>query len=292
MVSPNETNADIYVVRPDTKFVNDSDPNYFEFRYPDIFPFGRGGTHEKRRIKISRKALLAYMLNLSTRQFQEVDFVLPVYDMVTRQQVSTIGFVRSQIPSRKTNADGTVSSKAEAFGRVSLLDMKKVCEHKIACVKSASKGGTLPPPPQSVSGMAAEFFNDVSVATSYNQHSKSAAMANRAAVYAAHNSLGRASIWFTFCPDDTQSFKILWYALGSSLIYFKDSYTTVPITQCYFKVPVTFWNSMAIEVQRYPSGTTINLKGVYVTSHQGRQALKATSLTGVEVNKSYYTISM
>jgi hypothetical protein len=148
MVSPNETNADIYVVRPDTKFVNDSDPNYFEFRYPDIFPFGRGGTHEKRRIKISRKALLAYMLNLSTRQFQEVDFVLPVYDMVTRQQVSTIGFVRSQIPSRKTNADGTVSSKAEAFGRVSLLDMKKVCEHKIACVKSASKGGTLPPPPQ------------------------------------------------------------------------------------------------------------------------------------------------
>lgn len=80
--------------------------------------------------------------------------------------------------------------------------------------------------------------------------------------------------------------------VSSSLIYFKDFYTTVPITQCYFKVPVTFWNSMAIEVQRYPSGTTINLKGVYVTSHQGRQALKATSLTGVEVNKSYYTISM
>ena len=212
--SPNETNADIYVIRPETKFINDSDSNYFEIHYPDLFPFGRGGSNEKRRIKISRKALLAYMVNLSTRQFQEVDFVLPVYDMVTRQQVSTMGFVRSQIPSRKTNADGTLSSKAEAFGHVSLLDMKKVCDHKIACAKSASKGGTLPPPPQSVSGMAAEFFNDVTIATKHNQHSMAAAAENRAAVYAAHNSLGKASIWFTFCPDDTQSFKILWYALG------------------------------------------------------------------------------
>ncbi|KAK4024021.1 hypothetical protein OUZ56_009412 [Daphnia magna] len=44
-----------------------------------------------------------------------VDFVLPMYDIVTRQQVSTNGFVRSKIPSRRRGADGTLSTKAEAF---------------------------------------------------------------------------------------------------------------------------------------------------------------------------------
>ena len=147
--------------------------------------------------------MLSYMLNLSTRQFQEVDFVLPVYDMVTRHQVSTMGFVRSQIPSRSTNADGTLSSKAEAFGRVSIQDMERVCQHKIACAKTASKGGPLPPPPLSYSRMAAEFFNDITIATKHNQHSTAAAADNRGGVNAAHHSLGKASIWFTFCPDDT-----------------------------------------------------------------------------------------
>ena len=221
VLSPSDTNSEIYVVRPENTFVSDSNPNYIEIHFPDLLPFGRGGTGETRRIKISRKALLAYMLNLSTRQFQEVDFVLPMYDMVTRQQVSTIGFVRSKIPSHRRGSDGSLSTKAEAFGQVSLEDMKKVCEHKINCAKIASKGGTLPPPPVSLDGVAAEFFNDITVATKQNQHSMAAAAENRGGVYAAHNSLGKAHIWFTFCPDDTKSFKILWYALGpdQSAIY-------------------------------------------------------------------------
>jgi hypothetical protein len=221
VLSPSDTNSEIYVVRPDTSFVSDSNPNYLEIHFPDLLPFGRGGTAETRRVKISRKALLAYMLNLSTRQFQEVDFVLPMYDMVTRQQVSTIGFVRSKIPSRRRGVDGTSSTKAEAFGQISLEDMKKVCEHKTNSAKTASKGGTLPPPPVSLDGVAAEFFNDITVATKHNQHSMAAAAENRGGVYAAHNSLGKAHICFTFCPDDTRSFKILWYALGpeQSAIY-------------------------------------------------------------------------
>ncbi|XP_045030543.1 uncharacterized protein LOC116936604 [Daphnia magna] len=159
-----------------------------------------GETGKTRRIKISRKALLAYMLNLSPRQFQEVDFVLPMYDMVTRQQ-------------EQWGTDGTLSTKAEAFGQISVEDMKKFGEHKINCAKTASKGGILPPPPVSLGGVAAEFFNDIMVATKHNQHSMAAAAENRGGVYAAHNSLGKAHIWFTFCPDDTKSFKILWYSL-------------------------------------------------------------------------------
>lgn len=46
------------------------------------------------------------------------------------------------------------------------------------------------------------------------QHSQAAAASFRQQVYAAHNSNGKAQIWFTFSPDDAQSFKIVWYALG------------------------------------------------------------------------------
>lgn len=221
VITPSDTKSDVYVARPENTFISDSNPDYIEMHFPDLLPFGRGGTGEKRRIKISRKALLSYMLNLSTRQFQEVDFVLPMYDMVTRQQVSTMGFVRSKIPSYVKNSEGNLASRAEAFGRVSMEDMKKVIEHKVNCAQTSKKGGVLPPPPTSLDGVAAEFFNDITIATKYNQHSLAAAAENRGGVYAAHNSLGKAHIWFTFCPDDTQSFRILWYALGpaQSAIY-------------------------------------------------------------------------
>jgi hypothetical protein len=46
-----------------------------------------------------------------------------------------MGFVRSIIPSRSTNADGTLSSKAEAFGRVSMQGMERVCQRKITACK-------------------------------------------------------------------------------------------------------------------------------------------------------------
>lgn len=45
------------------------------------------------------------------------------------------------------------------------------------------------------------------------EHSQAAAMRNRQDVYASHNSLGPAQIWLTVSPDDTKTFKIVWYAL-------------------------------------------------------------------------------
>jgi hypothetical protein len=63
------------------------------------------------------------------------------------------------------------------FGRY-----EEVCEHKINCAKTARKGGTLPPPPVSLDGVAAEFFNDITVATKHNQHSMAVAAENRGGV--------------------------------------------------------------------------------------------------------------
>ena len=61
-----------FVVRPSTTFASDSDPEYLKKNYPDLFMFGRGDFCEIRKIKISGKAYLAYLLNpksVSIRRF-------------------------------------------------------------------------------------------------------------------------------------------------------------------------------------------------------------------------------
>ena len=63
-----------FVVRPSTTFASDSDPEYLEKHYPDLFPFWRGGFGETRKIKISRKAYLTYLPNLSTSSFNTLIF--------------------------------------------------------------------------------------------------------------------------------------------------------------------------------------------------------------------------
>ena len=196
-------------------FVSDTDDKYLELHYPDLFPFGRGGFNEKRKIPISRSALLRHLLNLSTRQFQEVDFLLPLYDMKTRRDVAKMSFVRSILPSRNL-CNGSITTRAEAYGRISSEDLQLACSYKMACAKAASEGRPFPQPPVSINGLAMDFFTDISVACIPMQHSQAAAIRNRQDVYAAHNSNGKAHIWFTFSPDDSMSFKILWYAVGEN----------------------------------------------------------------------------
>ena len=150
-----------FVVRPSTTFASDSDPE-FEKHYPDLFPFGRGGFGETRKIKISRKAYLAYLLNLSTRQFQHVDFLLPLYDMTNRQEVSNVSFVRSKLPSRSKSGDGHISN-GEAFGRLTSEAIQLAGQYKLAYAKATKLGQRLPPPPPEIDGVGLNFFTNISL---------------------------------------------------------------------------------------------------------------------------------
>lgn len=84
-----------FIFRPPKEFVSDLDSDFLEIHLPDLLPFGRGGFGERRKKKISRAPLVAHVLNLSSRQFQQTDFVLLIYDMVTRLQVATLGLIHS-----------------------------------------------------------------------------------------------------------------------------------------------------------------------------------------------------
>jgi hypothetical protein len=132
-----------YVCRASKVFVSDSDKDYAQTRYPDLFPYGRGGFDEPRDIPLSRKTLLALWTNLGSRQFQKVDFVLPATDTVLRTDVTQKIFLRARLPSRTVQADGKLPSRSEAYGRISSTDLVKVAEYKKACAHATDKGMTL-----------------------------------------------------------------------------------------------------------------------------------------------------
>ena len=209
-----QSSSNTYVVRPGNEFCSDSDTNYLEKHYPDHFPYGRGGFGENHPTKISRKTLVAHLLKLSTRQFQNVDFCLPLYNVLSRMESTTSVRIRSNLPSTIQRNDGTHVSKGEAYGRVPPEDLKKAGEYAKACAKAAKSGNRFPPPPTSMSGLAQNFFTDMKLCSQPMQHTDSAANFNRQCVYAAHNSNGKAQIWLTVSPDDALSYRVVWYALG------------------------------------------------------------------------------
>jgi hypothetical protein len=209
-----QSSSKVFVVRPGNEFCSDSDMNYLESHYPDHFPFGRGGFGEKRRTHISRKALISHLMKLSTRQFQNVDFCLPLYNVLARMDLTTRTRIRSSLPAYHSKNDGTRVSKGEAYGCIPPEDLKIAGEYMAACASAAKKGLRFPPPPRSMSGLAQSFFTDMKLCSQPMQHTDSAAAFNRQCVYAAHNSNGKAQIWLTVSPDDALSYRVVWYALG------------------------------------------------------------------------------
>jgi hypothetical protein len=209
-----QSSSRVYVVRPGNEFCSDSDMNYLERHYPDHFPYGRGGFGENRSTQISRPALISHLLKLSTRQFQNVDFCLPLYNVLARMELTKQARIRSSLPAFHPMNDGTRVSKGEAYGRVPAEDLKIACEYLSACASAAKNGLRFPPPPTSINGLAQSFFTDMKLCSQPMQHTDSAANFNRQCVYAAHHSNGKAQIWLTVSPDDALAYRVVWYALG------------------------------------------------------------------------------
>ncbi len=217
-----DNNENTYIVRSSSEFAGEDDPCYLEKCYPDLFPFGRGGYGECRKIPISKQALVRYLLNLSTRQFQHVDFVFPTYDMLTRKCMFNKAMASTKLPSRAVDCNGQFLNKGEVFGRISAMDIQKAAEFKRQCATAAALGKRMPPLPTSVSGLAVEFFTQLKAISSPMQHSQAAAARNRLDMYAALNNLGKPDLWLTYCPKDSCSFQVSCYALGEEAGKFRN----------------------------------------------------------------------
>ena len=203
-----------YIVRSSSEFQAENDPCYLEKCYPDLLPFGRGGYGEERRIPISRQVLLRYMLNLSTRQFQHVDFLFPNYDIVCRKNMFNKAMASTRLPSRSIGVNGETLSKGEVFGQISAVDIQNAAEFKRQCAASAAIGKPMPPVPKSVNGLAVDFFTQLKAVSSPIQHSQAAAATNRLDMHASMNNEGKPDVWLTYCPKDSCSFEVACYALS------------------------------------------------------------------------------
>ena len=210
----NEGSSNTFIVRPGSEFGSDSDPLYLERHYPDYFPFGRGGFAEKRKKNISRAAYAAYLTNLSTRQFQKPDFVLPIYNLIARTKAATMTGVRAKLPSRLFNAQGAPIPSAEAYGKISIEDLKLAAQYNIDRYEAAKKGKRIPTAPTSVNGLPSSFFTDMRISQQQMQHSQEAFSKYRQDTYAMHNTFSKAHVWLTISPDDANCFNVLWFALG------------------------------------------------------------------------------
>lgn len=129
-----------YCIRPEQKFISESDPHYLELHFPDKFPFGRGGPNEIRKVPISLDVYVSHLLNLSGRQFQSPDFLFPVSDLIDRKHVATQCFVIGRVPSKSVSCDLPLQSKSVAYGRISPEDLQLAGKYKAQCSVAASKG--------------------------------------------------------------------------------------------------------------------------------------------------------
>ena len=84
------------------------------------------GDAVKESVPISRKTLVTHLLKLSTRQFKNVDFCLPLYNVLSQMESTTSVRIRSNLPSVIQRNDDTNVTKGEAYGRVPLEDYKMV----------------------------------------------------------------------------------------------------------------------------------------------------------------------
>ena len=215
MINDTRISSDaIYVVRPSTDFADENDPFYLERHFPDLFPFGKAGFREFRKPPISKKALMRYYLNLSTRQFQKPDFLFPVHNLLVRQEIANEVFFRARLPSKHYDSDGINLSKGETFSQVPLEDLKKLAAYKAACADASTKRTHWPDAPVSENGIAQDLFTTVDLASRPIQHSQAAAHRNRNDMYAAHNSNGKADIWLTITPRDDLSHLVVSYGKG------------------------------------------------------------------------------
>ena len=139
--SSHHVSSNTYAVRPLKEYANENDGQHLEALLPDKYPFGLGGWITPRIKKISKLALAKYHLNISGRQFQTPDFVLPLYSLIAKNAVKTKAFVQAKLPSYYANEGDT--PRAEVFGKVPLKDMEEVAKYQKQCANAVKKSNLI-----------------------------------------------------------------------------------------------------------------------------------------------------
>jgi hypothetical protein len=98
------------------ELLSDYKKNYWTYSFCELFPFGKGGLEEKRKVTIGLHAYLMNCLRLSSRRFaMHESFPLVAFDVIARHNSMSAVFLRTQIsPELAMQASKVTSAQFEA----------------------------------------------------------------------------------------------------------------------------------------------------------------------------------
>ena len=200
----------ILVLQTSTEQLHDNDPRVLSMTFPVLFPCGRGGIDEKRRVRTSFEYEICRWLNLWDRRFgSDPRFAAVAFNKIRREKAMKNLF--HQVPE---------SLRLDAsFLGITSEQMKAALVWVDQCTR-ARMGGVRPPPPPQVSevGHAVDFVDRIKRGNQNLPGTAEEMLTHRAKAYSLCYSEGEPHIMFTFTFNDVCNRRLQqWITLGQFL---------------------------------------------------------------------------
>jgi hypothetical protein len=172
---------------------------YWTYTFCELFPFGRGGFEENRKVQIGLQAYLSNLLRLSSRRFaMHESFPLVTFDVIARRNAMRAVLLRTQMnPNLAMRASSVTAEQLEAQ-----------LKYQDDFVQARRKGNDLPTQPPTCKDVFDLQSGIESGLKSYwgsNEERREA----RTKVFSKCQIYGPPHIMFTINPDATNSFQVL-----------------------------------------------------------------------------------
>jgi hypothetical protein len=180
-------------VQKSNNYLSDFDDTYWIKSFAELFPFGRGGFDEKRKIGMSLHYYVNRLLMSSRRNFaQHFSFGMVAFDVISRHRAFSRLYYRIQ----------TTPSIATKSFSIDPEQLKTVLKYNDELKNAYSTYSRPPIPPDSISNVSA-LKNGIAVAEgamwgTREEHKK----AQRQAL-AMTLTLGQPHLMLTLCPDSS-----------------------------------------------------------------------------------------
>ena len=183
--------------------VKDHNPKIFEYGFPNLFPFGRGGCNDEPRVKISKEKRIKHWLKLSSKTFaRDHGFLAIAFDMLSR------------LESLKVASFSIPREVFQRFSAVTKDEYEIAVNYQKAREKALFRGVEAPPPPQPQHvGEALKLLSHATYGSGHMWNSKQNRLNERKKIFSLVTVFGNPHIFFTFNPFDFASMSLYYNAI-------------------------------------------------------------------------------
>lgn len=251
--------------------------NLFLLAFPDLFPFGRGGFEEPRKIKMSFLVWIRYLLRNSRFKFiQHPVFCLIAFDIQNRKNLLNTQCIKCSINPYLSAQIGSVSDQ----------ELQTFLEFENQKRNARKIGLTLSDLPNCLSGT---FLRSVEKILQHGWFSDNERVYYRTRLFSMSNQLGAPHLFFTLSPDAPNRLLVRYYAGMISEHEYLTTITTpssyqfnAPASAQYFDAQILFFIR---EFLKFDSCTqTSTGKGPFGTTKAYFGAVESQSTTNLHIH--------